>query len=496
MIESEAYKTYYVYATGEKSPKPKYVQKKADFETSPKKKPVQDPKGKRLKATTKVPKSEKKKLHAQGLETLLEITLSEAKQMKITTKRSRTQFHSSHACGSSTHEGIGALPWVLDVPTYGSDDEKISWKSNDDHELTESENDGDDFVHPKLSTFDKEERHEDKQDEEDEGSDLRVQKPSHFESNNDKAYDDITQGDNVEEEKLDKDKTNEEEEMFLSLQVLKSVTTLPPPPIPLVQPQQQTPVPTSAIVPNNLSKFKQTNLFAEAVSSIPVIVDTYLSNKMIEAIKTDVQLQSDRLRDEAQAENEDFINKLDKNIKKIIKEQVKVQVKEQVSKILPRIKKFVNEKLKAEVLTCSSNKAKTSHVVAANLSEIELKKILIDKIEINKLIHRSDQQKTLYKALIDAYETDKVILETYGDTVTIKRRRDDEDDDKEPSAGSNWGSKRKRAGKEPELTNKPKEKTSKLTRKYKEGSKSHQKSIGNQAEEPIHTAGDLEEHAL
>nr|GEV85310.1 hypothetical protein [Tanacetum cinerariifolium] len=77
-------------------------------------------------------------------------------------------------------------------------------------------------------------------------------------------------------------------------------------------------------------------------------------------------------------------------------EQVKVQVKEQVSKIFPRIKKLVNEQLEAKV-------------------------------------------KTLYKILINAYETDKVILETYGDTVTFKRRRDDEDEDEKPSGGSNWG---------------------------------------------------------
>ncbi|GJU92457.1 hypothetical protein Tco_1304880 [Tanacetum coccineum] len=37
MIESEAYKTYYAYATGEKTPKPKYVKKKADSDTTPKK---------------------------------------------------------------------------------------------------------------------------------------------------------------------------------------------------------------------------------------------------------------------------------------------------------------------------------------------------------------------------------------------------------------------------------------------------------------------------
>nr|GEX56220.1 hypothetical protein [Tanacetum cinerariifolium] len=44
MLESEAYKTYHAYATGEKISKPKYVPKKVDSDTSPKKKPVQAPK--------------------------------------------------------------------------------------------------------------------------------------------------------------------------------------------------------------------------------------------------------------------------------------------------------------------------------------------------------------------------------------------------------------------------------------------------------------------
>ncbi|GJX59577.1 hypothetical protein Tco_0290967 [Tanacetum coccineum] len=296
-----------------------------------------------------------------------------------------------------------------------------------------------------------------------------------------------------------------------------SVTTLPPPPIPLIQPLQQTPVPTPTIAPSSslqnlptfgslfkfedrvkaleddFLEFKQTNLFAEAVSSIPGIVDKYLANQMNEAVKAAVQLQSDRLRSEAQAENEDFINKIDENMKKIIKEQVK----EQISKILPRIKKSVNEQLKAEVLIRSSNEAKTSHVVAANLSELDLKKLLIDKMKNNKSINRSVQQKNLYKALVDAYETNKDILETYGDNVMFKRRQDYKDEDKEPSAGSNRGSKRKRAGKEPESTSAPKEKTSKSTGKSKEGSKSYQTSISKsvQVEEPIHADEDLEEPA-
>ncbi|GJZ92390.1 hypothetical protein Tco_0664455 [Tanacetum coccineum] len=251
------------------------------------------------------------------------------------------------------------------------------------------------------------------------------------------------------------------------------------------------------VLETDFSEFKQTNQFAKAVSSIPSIVDNYLANKMNEAIKTVVQLQSDRLREEAQVENEDFLNKLDDNIKKIIKDQVKEQVKAQVSKILQKIKKLVNDQLEYEVLIRSSNKAKTSHAVAANLSELELKKILIDKMEANKSIDMSDIQKNLYKALVDAYDADKDILDAYGDNVTIKRRRDDADDDEEPSAGSNLGSKRRRSEKEPESTSAPKEKTSKTAGKSNEGSKSHHRSAGKsaQVEEPMHTARDLEEHA-
>ncbi|GKB01345.1 hypothetical protein Tco_0829389 [Tanacetum coccineum] len=248
---------------------------------------------------------------------------------------------------------------------------------------------------------------------------------------------------------------------------LLSATTLPPPPISLIPHPQQTPIPTPATV------------LSSSLQDLPNFGSLF------------------GLRDEAQAKNADFINKLDDNIKKIIKDKVKEQVKAQVSKILPKIEKTVNEQLEAEVLTRSSNESKTSHVVAANLSELELKKILIDKMESNKSIHRSDEQKNLYKALVDAYESDKLILDTYGDTVSFKRRRDDEDKDEEPSAGSNWGSKRRRAGKEPESTSAPKEKTSKTTGKSTEGSKSHYKSAdeSTQAEEPMHTAKDLEELA-
>nr|GFC93044.1 hypothetical protein [Tanacetum cinerariifolium] len=123
-------------------------------------------------------------------------------------------------------------------------------------------------------------------------------------------------------------------------------------------------------------------------------------------------------------------------ILEIVKEQVKVQV----SKILPRIEQTVNEQLKAEVLTRSSYSLKTSYAVAADLSEMELKQILIEKIEDNKSIQRLDEQRNLYKALFEAYEFDKIILDTYRETITLKRRHDDDaDKDEEPSAGPDRG---------------------------------------------------------
>nr|GEU79677.1 retrovirus-related Pol polyprotein from transposon TNT 1-94 [Tanacetum cinerariifolium] len=143
--------------------------------------------------------------------------------------------------------------------------------------------------------------------------------------------------------------------------------------------------------------------FVGAVSSIPGIVHRYMDERMNESVKVSVQLQSYKLHEEAQKENDEFLKTIDENMQKIIKEQVKEQVKVQVSKILPKIEQTVNEQLEAEVLTQSSNSSKTSYA------------------------------RSLYKALVEAYESDKIILDTYEDTVTLKRHRDDDaDKDEDP----------------------------------------------------------------
>ncbi|GJX40882.1 hypothetical protein Tco_0255872 [Tanacetum coccineum] len=139
---------------------------------------------------------------------------------------------------------------------------------------------------------------------------------------------------------------------------------------------------------------KQSNLFAKAISSIPGIVNEYLGSKMKEAVDVVIFFynfviwlsasKSNKLREEAQAENQEFLNSPDSNMQQIIKDQVKTQT----------------SKIKSKVEKCSKN---------------------------------------LYNALVEAYNTDKDLLSSYGDVLIIPTTRDDKHKDEEPSAGSNRG---------------------------------------------------------
>nr|GEY71685.1 hypothetical protein [Tanacetum cinerariifolium] len=106
------------------------------------------------------------------------------------------------------------------------------------------------------------------------------------------------------------------------------------------------------------------------------------------------------------------------------------------------------------------------------------------------IVHRN-----LYKALVKAYEFDKIILDTYRDTITLKRRRDDDSDkDEEPSAESDQGSKRRREGKEPKSASAPKEKATRSAGKSTQGSRSRQTSASESAtaKEPMQTTFEME----
>ncbi|GJS87299.1 hypothetical protein Tco_0769935 [Tanacetum coccineum] len=177
MLESNAYKTYYAFAFGKKAPKPKYVQKKADPDTSPKQKPVQATKGTRIKSKAKVSKFDKKKQptkkpKAKGLAVLSESKVPDEQQQKT----------------FGTDEGIGTISGVPDVPTYESESKKESWGDSDEKDDNE-----DDF---------------DDRDDNDESDDKRI------ESDRDEIPDpNKTNAEhNKEEEKYDDEFNIEEEE--------------------------------------------------------------------------------------------------------------------------------------------------------------------------------------------------------------------------------------------------------------------------------------------
>ncbi|GJX57647.1 hypothetical protein Tco_0287544 [Tanacetum coccineum] len=242
-------------------------------------------------------------------------------------------------------------------------------------------------------------------------------------------------------------------------------TTIPPPP-PFFNPlpQQATPTPTpttseaTTLYPSlpdfsyvfkfndrvtnlekDLSEIKQVDQYAQALSSIPAIVDRYIDNKLGEAIQKAIVAHNLDCREEAQAEKRDYIELIDTSMRAIIREE-----------------------------------------------------ILIDKIEKNKSYDKADYKRELYDALVKSYQTDKDLFDTYGEVFMLKRSRDDRDKDRDPSAGSDRGTKRRKSSKEAESSRDSRSKEKKSLSTSKGASHSQHKPSGKSAhaEEPSHTVDD------
>nr|GFC34667.1 hypothetical protein [Tanacetum cinerariifolium] len=112
-------------------------------------------------------------------------------------------------------------------------------------------------------------------------------------------------------------------------------------------------------------------------------------------------------------------------------------------------------------------------------------------MEGNKSIQLSDEQRNLYKALVEAYEAKKAIMDTYGDSTILKRRRED-DDQEGPSAGSNRG--QKEVGEQASAST-PSEKATEGASGSTTGSQSRKMSASKSAfaEEPVQTTCQMEE---
>nr|GEZ14175.1 reverse transcriptase domain-containing protein [Tanacetum cinerariifolium] len=410
--KSKAYKEYYVVATEEAAPKPKANVKRTRSSSDTSITPPTAAAGPRL-TTSQKGKQTAKASKAKCLSALSEVAMTEAQHLKLMTKRSLQQTHISQASGSGADEGTGSIPGVPDVPIDESEEE-LSWNYTDDEGVDDEGKDGDDDADQEVVRDDNKDDAKESGNDEEEGGDskdesneeqclgLNVGEEGHIEEEEeDELYKDI----NINQGKGLQTTLDVGMELIfgstsqMDVQTLTSVA-----PLPITAPTMT----SSTIYATTTSQAPiLPTIFDGAVSSILGIVNHYIDQRINKAVKVAIQIQSDLLHDETQRENDEFLRTVDENIKKIIKEQVKEQVKVQVSKILPRIEQAINEQLEAKVLTRSSHSSRTSYAVATDLSEMELKKILIEKMEGNKSIQRSNEQRNLYKTRVKAYESDK-----------------------------------------------------------------------------------------
>ncbi|GJV72140.1 hypothetical protein Tco_1492135 [Tanacetum coccineum] len=168
----------------------------------------------------------------------------------------------------------------------------------------------------------------------------------------------------------------------------------------------------------------------------------------------------------------------------LIKEEVNTQLPQIPPQAVsdfanPVIGENVTESVEAAVLTRSSSQSTSTYEAAVSLSEFELTKILIDKMEKNKSYDKVDYKKKLYDALVESYNTDKDLFDLYGEVFSLKRSREDSDKDRDPSAGSDRGKKRRKSSKDVESSKDSMSKENKSSSTFKDASQSQHKSSGN-----------------
>ncbi|GKC79947.1 hypothetical protein Tco_1130721 [Tanacetum coccineum] len=218
-----------------------------------------------------------------------------------------------------------------------------------------------------------------------------------------------------------------------------------------------TPIPQLvSALERELSQVKQVDHTTQILTQILAIVDEHLSTRIGFASQTALQSYTIEFEKKAQAKKEKYIDIIEKSVKEIIKDEVKSQLPQILPKEIsdfatPVIQSTINESLENVVLAKSSSQPQSTYEAAASLTEFELKKILLDKLE---------------------------------KTYSLKRGREDKDKDEDPSVGSDQGLKKRKMSKDAKPLKGFKSKEYKSS--SSKGSKSQSKSSCKpaQADEP------------
>ncbi|GKB62451.1 hypothetical protein Tco_0918637 [Tanacetum coccineum] len=155
----------------------------------------------------------------------------------------------------------------------------------------------------------------------------------------------------------------------------------------------------------------------------------------------------------------------------------------------PVIEALIKESRDEVTLAKVSYQPHSTYEAAFTLTEFELKKILINKMEKSESYLAAPEQRDCYDSLKKSYDLDKDFFFSY-DVYSLKRSRKDKDKDEDPSAGSDRGLKKRKLSKDAEPTTGPKKKDS--TFGSSKGTKSQPKSSGKsvQSEELVFEVAD------
>ncbi|GKE07794.1 hypothetical protein Tco_1411345 [Tanacetum coccineum] len=173
--------------------------------------------------------------------------------------------------------------------------------------------------------------------------------------------------------------------------------------------------------------------------------------------------------------------------------RIKEQVKDQLPQILPRevsnfappvIEKLIKESHDEVTLAKVSSQPQSTYEAASTLTEFELKKILLDKMEKSESYLTAPEHRDCYDGLKKSYALDKDFFYSY-EVYSLKHGRKDKDKDEDPSAGLDRGLKKRKTSKdaEPTIGQKNKDSMSGSSKGTKSQPKSSRKSI--QSKEPV-----------
>ncbi|GJX20298.1 hypothetical protein Tco_0222975 [Tanacetum coccineum] len=110
----------------------------------------------------------------------------------------------------------------------------------------------------------------------------------------------------------------------------------------------------------------------------------------------------------------------------------------------------INESLENVVLAKSSSQPQSTYEAATSLTEFELNKILLDKLEKSKSYRAAEQHRNLYDAPVISYQLDKDLFDSYGKTYSLKRDREEKDKNEDPLVGLDRGLKKMKTSKDVE----------------------------------------------